>query len=464
MTKVISVKFKGGGKSYFFAPCEQEVEKGMGVIVETSKGLEYAIVTEGVHEVEDEQVVPPLMPTVRVATQKDLEQLKKNEERKDEAMKIVREKIEARGLEMKPVDCEFSFDGTKVTVYFTSENRVDFRELIKDLSSAFRMRIELRQIGIREEIKLMGGLAPCGRECCCVRSLQEPKKVSVKMAKNQGLSLNPSKISGLCGRLMCCLSYENDYYAEVCKKVPKLGSEATTPDGKGIVVNVNMLKMLVKVKIEQGDSVTYKDFPLDKISFMRGSEVIGTVGSDDEEEEEQAESLENLDKAVEEVGKSVEVNQPEAQSVERKQGKHRDKHNKDKQNRNSGEKQGGENQDGEQGKQPNPNQENGNNHHKKHKPQQKTGKGEGEKKANGDGGNPNQANSRGGQSNGKQGQPAVKVKGGQANPNANNQNGNGQGGNNQNNQGGQPNQGRKHKKHRPNKNPGEKGGENKVNA
>ncbi len=283
MVNVISVKFKGGGKSYYFAPCKQELTKGMGVIVETSKGLEYATVTEGLHEVEDDQVVPPLMPVVRVATQKDLEQVERNEARKDEAMKIVREKIEARGLDMKPVGCEFSFDGTKVVVYFTSENRVDFRELIKDLSAAFHMRIELRQISIREEIKLMGGLAPCGRECCCVRSLQEPKKVSVKMAKNQGLSLNPGKISGLCGRLMCCLSYENDYYAEVCKKVPKLGSEATTPDGKGMVVNVNMLKMVVKVKIEQGDSVSYRDYPLDKISFMRGNEVIGTVGGDEEE-------------------------------------------------------------------------------------------------------------------------------------------------------------------------------------
>ncbi|MGN1372742.1 MAG: regulatory iron-sulfur-containing complex subunit RicT, partial [Candidatus Coproplasma sp.] len=355
MTKVISVKFKGGGKSYFFSPCAQEVEKGMGVIVETSKGLEYAIVTEGVHEVEDEAIVPPLMPTVRIATQKDMEQLQKNEARKDEAMKIVREKIEARGLDMKPVDCEFSFDGSKVTVYFTSENRVDFRELIKDLSSAFRMRIELRQIGIREEIKLMGGLAPCGRECCCVRSLQEPKKVSVKMAKNQGLSLNPSKISGLCGRLMCCLSYENDYYAEVCKRVPKIGSEATTPDGKGTVVNVNMLKMIVKVKIEQGDSVTYKDFPLDKISFMRGSEVIGAVGGDEADEDEVVES-DSLT-GIEEEDERGNSSSPDSQNGERRQGDNRHgKHNGDRQNRKNGEQQSGEKQSGEQGKDSTPNQ------------------------------------------------------------------------------------------------------------
>jgi len=281
MVKVVSVKFKGGCKTYYFSPCKDELEKGVGVIVETSKGLEYATVVDPYREVEESEVVEPLMPVVRKATQRDMEQLKRNDEKRGEALKIAREKIEARGLEMKPVACEFSFDGSKVVIYFTAENRVDFRELIKDLSSAFHMRIELRQIGIRDEIKLMGGLAPCGRECCCVRALEEPKKVSVKMAKNQGLSLNPGKISGLCGRLMCCLSYENDYYAEAFKKVPKLGSTADTPDGKGTVVNVNMLKMIVKVKIEQGDSVSYHDYPLDKIAFMRGNEVIGKVGGDE---------------------------------------------------------------------------------------------------------------------------------------------------------------------------------------
>lgn len=321
MINVVSVKFKGGGKSYFFDPGNKQYEKGVGVIVETSKGLEYATVCEGVHGVQDDQVVPPLMPVVRLATQKDLDVVAKNEARKPEAMKIVREKIEARKLDMKPVDCEFSFDGTKIVVYFTSDNRVDFRELIKDLSSAFHMRIELRQIGIREEIKLMGGLAPCGRECCCVKSLQEPKKVSVKMAKNQGLSLNPGKISGLCGRLMCCLAYENDYYCEVCKKVPKIGGEANTPDGKGVVVNVNMLSMIVKVKIEHGESVSYKDFALDDISFMRGNEVIGTVAAKKEEVEE---------KVVEEV-------QPQAKPQTEKREKFKEKRNKN----GKGEKQDG---------------------------------------------------------------------------------------------------------------------------
>lgn len=329
MIKVVSVKFKGGGRPYYFAPCKQPLKKGDGVIVENSTGPEFATVCEAEHEVEESQVVLPLMPVIRLANQKDLEQIKKNEERKTEAMKTVREKIEARGLEMKPVDCEFSFDGTKVVVYFTAENRVDFRELIKDLSSAFHMRIELRQIGIREEIKLMGGLAPCGRECCCVRCLQEPKKVSVKMAKNQGLSLNPGKISGLCGRLMCCLEYENDYYAEVCKKVPKIGGEVTTSDGKGIAVNVNMLNMTVKVKIEQGESVSYKDYDLDKISFMRGNEVIGTVASGKEDFEEDVE-----EEKTEPVRESAKPQQ------ERKKEKNKEKHNrhggKQEQNRTDG--------------------------------------------------------------------------------------------------------------------------------
>lgn len=326
MVKVVSVKFKGGSKPYYFSPCKQQLEKGMNVIVETSKGLEYATVSETEHEVEEGQIVAPLMPVVRIATQKDNEQIKRNEERRGEALKIAREKIAARGLEMKPVACEFSFDGGKVVIYFTAENRVDFRELIKDLSAAFRMRIELRQIGIRDEIKLMGGLASCGRECCCVRSLQEPMKVSVKMAKNQGLSLNPSKISGLCGRLMCCLSYENDYYAEACKQVPKLGGEAETPDGKGTVVNVNMLKMTVKVKIEQGEAVSYRDYPLDKIAFMRGNERIGKVGGADEEEANK--------KPVDDADESdVTITEAETAEKERTEGRNGGNRNK-KNNRN----------------------------------------------------------------------------------------------------------------------------------
>lgn len=452
MINVISVKFKGGGKSYYFAPCSQQLEKGMGVIVETSKGLEYATVTEGLHEVEDDQIVPPLMPVVRIATQKDLEQMEKNEARKGDAMKIVKEKIAARGLDMKPVGCEFSFDGTKVVVYFTSENRVDFRELIKDLSSAFHMRIELRQIGIREEIKLMGGLAPCGRECCCVKSLQEPKKVSVKMAKNQGLSLNPGKISGLCGRLMCCLSYENDFYAEVCKKVPKLGSEANTPDGKGMVVNVNMLKMIVKVKIEQGESVTYKDFPLDKISFMRGNEVIGTVGGEDEEELLEEGANEN---ALQSYEKPVSQESADGEKVggERKHGVH------------------GERQVGAQANQGGERQNGGKNRHKnRNKNRGECGQDvKIEQNAEGRGGNQNaqanKQNAQGGKAdanrhNGKHHQGGQQNQGGQGGQPGDKPVQNGQGGANS---GGGQQSGRNRKKHRGNKNRAKANGEQQKN-
>jgi cell fate regulator YaaT (PSP1 superfamily) len=269
MEKIVGIKFKNGGKLYYFAPGKDKYEKDMGVIVETAKGIEYATVVIPEGEVEEEKIVSPLKPIIRIATAKDKEQLVKNEEKKPGAMKIAQEKIEKNGLQMKLIDCEFTFDGTKVIFYFTADGRVDFRNLVKDLSAVFRLRIELRQVGIRDEIKIMGGLAPCGRPCCCASCMPDFKKVSIKMAKNQGLSLNPGKISGLCGRLMCCLSYENGYYAEACKKVPKVGSDVGTPDGNGVVVNVNMLKMTAKVKIEGKDSVTYKDYDVADLKFKK---------------------------------------------------------------------------------------------------------------------------------------------------------------------------------------------------
>ena len=269
MAKIIGVKFKDCGKLYYFDPGDKLFEKDTGVIVETARGVEYATVCVPVREVPEEELVAPLKPVLRAATEKDVETIKRNEERRAPAMKTAAEKIAARGLDMKLVDCEFTFDGSKVIFYFTADGRVDFRELVKDLSSVFRIRIELRQIGVRDETKMLGGLGPCGRECCCSSCMPDFKKVSIKMAKNQGLSLNPSKISGLCGRLMCCLAYENDYYAEAYKKMPKVGSEVGTPDGEGTVVNVNMLKMEVKVRIEKGDATVYKDFPVDQLRFKR---------------------------------------------------------------------------------------------------------------------------------------------------------------------------------------------------
>lgn len=286
MVKIVGIKFKNGGKVYYFAPGKDRYEKGMGVIVETANGLEYGNVAIPFAEVADDEVVSPLKPVVRIANKRDEEQVKRNEEKRADAIAAAKQKVEARGLEMKIVGCEFAFEGNKVTFYFTADGRVDFRELIKDLSSLFRMRIELRQIGIRDEIKLMGGIAPCGRECCCASCMPDFNKVSIKMAKNQGLSLNPGKISGLCGRLMCCLAYENDYYAEACKNIPKLGSEVETPEGKGNVINVNMLKMEVKVKIEQKDAVTYRDFKVSDIKFRRGGKEKQEESKEDKEDKE----------------------------------------------------------------------------------------------------------------------------------------------------------------------------------
>lgn len=270
--KVIGIKFKDGGKVYYFAPKNNEkYEEGMEVIVETSKSTEFATVAFPPKDVPDSEVVQPLKPVLRIATKRDKEQVKKNLERKPEAMKIAEEKIRKHNLDMKLIDCEFTFDGSKIIFFFASEGRVDFRELVKDLASVFHIRIELRQVGIRDEARILGGIAPCGRECCCSGALPEFKKVSIKMAKVQGLSLNPGKISGLCGRLMCCLAYENEYYSGVYKRMPKIGSEVSTPDGKGTVVSENMLKLIVRVKIESKDgSAVYKDFPLDKISFKAG--------------------------------------------------------------------------------------------------------------------------------------------------------------------------------------------------
>ncbi len=274
MTKVVGIKFKNGGKLYYFAPRECDIyERNMPVVVETSRGLEYAWVVYPEKEVEDDEVVQPLKPVIRIATQKDKDFYAACEEKKPQAMQICREKIQKHGLEMKLVDCEYAFDGSKITFFFTSSNRVDFRELVKDLASTFHNRIELRQVGTRDETKYLGGLAPCGRICCCAGNMPEFKKVSVKMAKTQGLSLNPGKISGLCGRLMCCLSYENDYYAEAFKKMPKVGSEVGSPDGKAIVASINMLKMEVKVKIDdKNGGWIYKDFPVEQIRFKKNNQ------------------------------------------------------------------------------------------------------------------------------------------------------------------------------------------------
>ena len=286
MIKVVGIKFKNGGKLYFFAPKEGDVyERNMPVVVETSRGLEYAWVAYPEKFVTEDDIVPPLKPIIRIATQKDKDFYEQCEAKKPQAMQICKEKIIARGLEMKLVDCEYAFDGSKIVFFFTSPGRVDFRELVKDLATALHARIELRQVGTRDETKYLGGIAPCGRVCCCAGNMPEFKKVSVKMAKNQGLSLNPGKISGLCGRLMCCLSYENDYYADAVKKMPKIGSEVGTPEGRAIVVSVNMLKMEVKTKIDdRNGGWIYKDYPVDQVRFKKNNQPEKDDSDEDEEE------------------------------------------------------------------------------------------------------------------------------------------------------------------------------------
>lgn len=273
MVKVVGIKFKNGGKLYYFAPkAGDNYERNMPVVVETSRGLEYAWVAYPTKEVDDSEIVPPLKPIVRIATQKDTDFYNSCQEKKPKAMQLCKEKILKHELDMKLIDCEYAFDGSKIVFFFTSSNRVDFRELVKDLASTFHMRIELRQVGTRDETKYLGGIAPCGRVCCCAGNMPEFKKVSVKMAKTQGLSLNPGKISGLCGRLMCCLSYENDYYVDASKKMPKVGSEVGTPEGKAIVASVNMLKMQVKVKIDdKNGGLIFKDFPVSDIRFKKNN-------------------------------------------------------------------------------------------------------------------------------------------------------------------------------------------------
>lgn len=284
MTKVAVVKFKSGGKLYYFAPRKGDVyTRNMPVIVETSKGVEYAWIAYPSREVEDSEITPPLKPILRIATERDKEFYAQCEAKKPNAMAQCKEKIAKLGLDMKLIDCEYAFDGSKIVFYFTAPSRVDFRDLVKELASSFHNRIELRQVGTRDETKYLGGIAPCGRVCCCAGNMPEFKKVTIKMAKTQGLSLNPGKISGLCGRLMCCLSYESEYYAEAYKKVPKLGAEVATPEGVGNVVSVNMLKMEVKVKIDdKNGGMLYRDFPVESIK-VRGKQRADKEDEDDEE-------------------------------------------------------------------------------------------------------------------------------------------------------------------------------------
>ncbi len=262
MASVIGVRFRNAGKLYYFDPGSFWPTAGDAVIVETVRGVEYGEVVTGVREVSDELITPPLKKVIRIATPQDAQHHLENQAKEKEALAVCQKKIAEHKLQMKLVGCEYTFDNSKILFYFTSDKRVDFRVLVKDLASVFRTRIELRQIGVRDEAKMMSGLGLCGRPLCCAAFLGDFQPVSIKMAKEQGLSLNPTKISGVCGRLMCCLKYEEDHYEATRKKMPKVGKEVITPDGSGVVVDLNILKETVRVRIPKGDGAEQKDFPM----------------------------------------------------------------------------------------------------------------------------------------------------------------------------------------------------------
>ena len=269
MIKVIGVRFRTAGKVYFFDPGKLEIKQGDHVIVETARGIEYGTVIGAPREVEEEKVVQPLKSVLRIANQKDDEQEASNRQKEKDAFKICLEKIRKHDLQMKLIDAEYTFDNNKVLFYFTADGRIDFRELVKDLASVFRTRIELRQIGVRDETKIRGGIGICGRPLCCHTYLTEFAPVSIKMAKEQNLSLNPSKISGVCGRLMCCLTNEEETYEELNSHLPSGGDRVTTPDGlKGDVQSVNVLRQLVKVIVTlDNDEKEIREYKAKELRF-----------------------------------------------------------------------------------------------------------------------------------------------------------------------------------------------------
>ena len=273
MTEVIGVRFKEVGKVYYFSPKNIKVNAGDKVIVETARGVECGDVVMGNFSIEDEKSVQPLKEIIRVATPADLKKLEENIAKKDDIMKVFVKKIEEHKLDMKAIDIECTFDCGKIIFFFTSENRVDFRELVKDLAGVYRTRIELRQIGVRDEAKMLGGLGICGRQLCCSSFLGEFQPVSIKMAKEQSLSLNPTKISGTCGRLMCCLKYEQNAYEDLLKITPKVGAYVETSEGKGNVCEVNLLTGVLKVVLDKNKEAPPISVKRDEVRVIKDSRI-----------------------------------------------------------------------------------------------------------------------------------------------------------------------------------------------
>ncbi|MBR1691507.1 MAG: stage 0 sporulation family protein [Lachnospiraceae bacterium] len=270
MTKVVGVRFRVAGKIYFFNPLKYHIKRGDHVIVETARGVEYGTVVSGVREVPDEKITQPLKPVIRIATKEDDKHEADNKEKEKDAFQICLKKIAKHGLQMKLIEAEYTFDNNKLLFYFTADGRIDFRELVKDLASVFRTRIELRQIGVRDETKILGGIGICGRALCCHSYLSEFAPVSIRMAKEQNLSLNPTKISGVCGRLMCCLKNEEETYEYLNKKLPNIGDSVSTFDGlKGEVQSVNVLRQLVKVLVDADDEKELREYKVQELKFRR---------------------------------------------------------------------------------------------------------------------------------------------------------------------------------------------------
>ncbi len=265
MVNVIGVRFENAGKLYFFSPGEFWPTPGDYVLVETSRGIEFGEVVTGINEIDDSTLQSPLKPVVRIATAEDQQHYRDNKAAEKEAYHVCQKKISEHKLDMKLVSVEYTFDNSKILFYFTANGRVDFRSLVKDLAGVFKTRIELRQIGVRDEAKMLGGLGICGRPICCGTFLGDFQPVSIKMAKEQNLSLNPTKISGVCGRLMCCLKYEQDQYEQTRKKMPKVGKDVITPDGPGVVWDLNIIKETVRVRIQKGDSSELRDYPMEDV-------------------------------------------------------------------------------------------------------------------------------------------------------------------------------------------------------
>ncbi|MGE5472887.1 MAG: stage 0 sporulation family protein [Ignavibacteriales bacterium] len=283
MVKVVGVRFKKAGKIYYFDPDDLAIEIGTNVIVETARGIEYGNVVIANREVPEEAIVAPLKKVLRIATEKDEQQIKENQKKEKQAFDICMQKILEHKLDMKLINVECTFDNNKILFYFTAEGRIDFRELVKDLATVFKTRIELRQIGVRDETKMMGGIGFCGKELCCSQYLGEFEPVSIKMAKEQSLSINPAKISGTCGRLMCCLRYEHEVYEDKLKRVPKIGAIVETPDGQGVVVEANILKEIVRVKLDREDQADVKTYIAEQLKITKDAVVIETTDEDIEE-------------------------------------------------------------------------------------------------------------------------------------------------------------------------------------